>query len=410
MKRLRKKILIKLNFFSSKSSNKTLSLKSHMTLTEQISPLIPFIPLGILGILLCIQLYYLLFVYGKLARYKVQSHADKEEKPPVSVIICAHNEQENLKAFLPSIIAQEYPLFEIVVVDDCSSDETKWILQDFAQQHPGLFKIVEIKEHIQLKHTKKFALTMGIKASKYEQLIFTDADCQPSSPHWIAEMAGAFTEGKEIVLGYSPYFRHKGFLNKLIRFETTHTAMSYLSYALRRNAYMGVGRNLAYTKALFFKGKGFNKHMHIKSGDDDLFINHNATRTNVNIAISKDAFMHSVPKTTWKSYYKQKARHAGASVLYKAKHKRMLATQLITALLFYCSLIACAAIYPHLWQIPLGVYLFRLLIQYIVFSNIYKKLQVGGLLLWLPFLDIFYYFYICINGLFNRKKKQTSWS
>lgn len=380
-----------------------------MTFTEQISPLIPFIPLGILGILLCIQLYYMLFVYGKLARYAVQSYADSPTQLPVSVIICAHNEQENLKAFLPSIIAQDYPDFEIVVVDDCSSDETKWILQDFAQQHPGKLKIVEIKEHIQLKHTKKFALTMGIKASKYEQLIFTDADCEPSSNKWLAELAGAFTEGKEIVLGYSPYFKHKGFLNRLIRFETTHTAMSYLSYALRRNTYMGVGRNLAYTKPLFFRGKGFNKHMHIKSGDDDLFINHNATRTNVNIALSKDAFMHSVPKMTWKSYYKQKARHAGASVLYKAKHKRMLATQLLTALLFYICLFTCAALYPSLWYIPLGVYLLRLIVQYGVFSNVYKKLQVADLLLWLPFLDFFYYFFICINGLFNRKKKQTSW-
>src|SRR5690606_2290123 len=114
---------------------------------------------------------------------------------------------------------------------------------------------------------------------------------------------------KEIVLGYSPYFKYPGLLNRLIRFETTHTAMSYVSYALRGNAYMGVGRNVAYTKSLFYKGKGFNKHMHIKSGVDDLFVKRIATRTNTVIYLHPDALMLSVPKETWKIYYKQKARH-----------------------------------------------------------------------------------------------------
>ncbi|QBQ42498.1 glycosyltransferase [Sphingobacterium psychroaquaticum] len=380
-----------------------------MTLLEQVTPFISFIPFGILGILLFIQLYYLIFVYGKLAGYRVKSFQEATPQPPVSVIICAHNEQENIKTFLPGILEQEYPDFQVVVVNDCSTDDTEWILQDFLRQYPDKLKVVQIQEHVQLKHTKKFAVTLGIKAAKHEYLVFTDADCQPNSKLWLAEMAGAFTEDKEIVLGYSPYFRHRGFLNRLIRFETTHTAMSYLAYALKKNAYMGVGRNLAYTKSLFFKGKGFNKHMHIKSGDDDLFVNHNATRSNVNIAIHPDSFMHSVPKDTWKSYYKQKARHSGASVLYKSRHKRMLATQLVTAVLFYLTLLASILLLPSFWYVPLAAYLLRLLVQYIIFSNIYRKLEVRDLLLWLPFLDLFYYFYICINGLFNRKKKQTSW-
>ena len=367
-----------------------------------------YFPLGILAILLLFQLYYILFVYSKLARYRVKSHQDKEAYPPVSLIICAHNEQENLKEYLPSILEQDYPDFEVIVVDDCSEDDSKWILKDFCAQYPHL-RVVEIKEHVQLKHSKKFALTMGIKGAKHETLLMCDADCQPNSPNWIKEMAGAFQDHKEIVLGYSPYFKHKGFLNKLIRFETTHTAMSYLSYALKRNAYMGVGRNLAYKKALFFKGKGFNAHMHIKSGDDDLFINQNATKSNVDIAIHPDAHVYSAPKLTWKSYYKQKARHAGASVLYKGRHKRMLATQLITALLFYIALFVCVALFPSLWYISLSAYLLRLICQFLVFYPIYKKLAVLDILIWLPILDIYYYFYICFNGLFNRSKQQVSW-
>ncbi len=369
---------------------------------------VSYILYALLGILLLIQLYYILFVYSRLSRYKVKSYQDSTDLPPVSVIICAHNEQENLQQFLPQILEQEYPNFEVIVVNDYSTDETKWILEDFKRQYTHL-NVVDIKEHIKLKNSKKFALTLGIKAAKHELLIMTDADCMPNSRNWLKEMAGAYSQDKEIVLGYSPYFKKSGFLNKLIRFETAHTAMSYLSYALKRNAYMGVGRNLSYLKSLFFKGKGFNAHMHIKSGDDDLFVNQNATRQNVNIAIHPDAHVYSNPKETWKSYYKQKARHAGASVVYKKSHQRMLGTQLITAFLFYVLLIVCIACFPSLWFVGVGMFSLRYLCQLITFSSIYKKLAVKDLLAWLLILDVFYYFYICLNGLFNRKKKQQSW-
>jgi biofilm PGA synthesis N-glycosyltransferase PgaC len=369
---------------------------------------ISYVLYAILGILFLIQLYYILFVYSKLAMYKVKSHKESLSMKPVSVIICAHNEEKNLKQFLPSILNQDYPDFEVIVVNDYSTDETKWILEDFKRKYAHLH-VVDIKEHIRLKNSKKFALTLGIKAAKHEVLIMTDADCEPQSNQWLKEIAGAYAEGKEIVLGYSPYFKRTGFLNKLIRFETAHTAMSYLSYALKRDAYMGVGRNLSYLKSLFFKGKGFNAHMHIKSGDDDLFVNQNATRHNVNIAIHPDAHIYSNPKETWKSYYKQKARHAGASVIYKKSHQRMLGTQLISAFAFYVMLIVCIALFPSLWYIGVSVFFLRYICQLIVFSSIYKKLAVRDLLVWLLVLDVFYYFYICLNGVFNRKKKQKSW-
>ncbi|NQD69139.1 glycosyltransferase [Sphingobacterium shayense] len=376
---------------------------------EQFTPYIPYIPLGILGLLLLVQLYYILFVYGKLAVHKIKSHQENDFKPPISIIISAFNEQDNLRQFLPDILQQEYPEYEVIVVDDCSSDDTKWVLKEFISKYPERLKVIEIKEHIRLKNTKKFTLTMGIKGARYDHLLFTDADCQPINSRWISEMAGAFTKEKEIILGYSPYFKLPGFLNKIIRFETTHTAMSYISYALKRNAYMAVGRNLAYKKSLFFKSKGFTKHMHIKSGDDDLFVNQNATRNNVNLAIHQNAHVYSGPKETWKAYYRQKARHSGASTLYKGRHKRMLAAQLVSALLFYIMIVVCVLIYPSLWYIPVGAYLIRLLGQLIIFNSIYRKLGVHDLLLWLPILDLFYYFYICINGVFNRNKKEIAW-
>lgn len=379
-----------------------------MDFYSHITTNIAYIVYGVLGIFLLLQLYYILFVYSRLARHKVQSYQEKSDLPPVSVIICAHNEQENLKIFLPTILQQDYPDYEVIVVEDCSSDESKWVLQSFKEEYSHL-RIVEIKEHVQLKHSKKFALTLGIKAAKNEHLVMTDADCQPQTTNWLKEIGGAYHSTDEIVLGYSPYFKTTGFLNKLIRFETTHTAMSYLSYALKKSPYMGVGRNLSYLKSLFFKGKGFNSHMHIKSGDDDLFINQNATKSNVNIALHPDAHVYSVAKDSWKSYYKQKARHSGASVAYKKMHQRMLGTQLVTAFLFYTTLLVSVVLFPSLWYIALGAFVLRYACQIIVFRPIFQKLQVQDLLLWLPILDIYFYFYICLNGLFNRNKKQQSW-
>lgn len=373
-----------------------------------IIPYLSYISLGILGLLFLIQLYYILFVYGKLSAYKVTEQSSVTDYPPISVIICGKNEQDNITQFLPKILNQEYPNYEVIFVNDFSEDDTEWELKRLSEIYSHL-KVVEIKEHIRLKHGKKFAVTLGIKASKNELLVFTDADCQPQSELWLQEMALSFTDKKDIVLGYSPYIKLPGLLNALIRFETSHTAMSYLSYALKGDAYMGVGRNMAYRKSLFFQAKGFAKHMHIKSGDDDLFVNQNATSTNVVINIHPNAQLLSLPKITWKSYYTQKARHSGASVIYKKRHQRMLATQLISAFLFYCALVAVSIAYPSYWYIPLSAYLLRLIAQVIIFKPIYKKLQVPDLIWWLPLLDLLYYFYICINGAFNRKRKSVRW-
>ena len=370
--------------------------------------LIPIILLGIFGFFLLTQLYFLITVYSKLATYRVPEQAATAQDLPISVVICARNEEENLRQYLPKILNQDYPEFEVVLVNDFSEDETKWLLQDFCTQYRNL-RVVEIAEHVRLKHGKKFAVTLGIKAAQYEHIVFTDADCMPASDQWLRHMADAFVGGEEIVLGYSPYTKRPGLLNALVRFETFHTAMSYLSYALKGKAYMGVGRNMAYTKSLFFRGKGFAAHMHIPSGDDDLFVNQNATPHNTVICIHPDAQVWSKPKTTLATYNHQKTRHAGASKAYKATHRRMLATQLISAFAFYLSAIVVLCVYPMYWPVVLGGYLLRLLTQLIIYAPIMRKLQVKELIWALPLLDLCYYSYICVNGFFALFRKNIRW-
>ncbi len=348
----------------------------------------------------------MLFIQRRLGVYKSVEDLTSLNKIPVSVIICARNEAENLQQNLLTILNQDYPDFEVIVVNDCSNDNSEDILRTFQATYSNL-KVVKIEEHPRHKTAKKFAVTLGIKAANNEHLIFTDADCVPNSNQWISLITRHYqSPDKEIVLGFSPYEHHSGVLNKLIRYETFQTALNYFSFALNGMPYMGVGRNLSYKKSLFFKGKGFAAHMHIPSGDDDLFVNQNATVDNVSIEFASDSQVLSEPKKTWGAYWNQKKRHVGAGKFYKKQHQLHLSLQAVSAIGFYLLLIACLIL--RVEPLLLGVFfLLRLVLQLYVFYKPIKKLVSNDLLWWLIFLDPFYYIYliaVSFTGIFNKKK------
>lgn len=354
-----------------------------------------------------IQLYFLIAKYSKLAGYKIPPRDEAGDSIPVSVVIAARNEAQNLSQFLPSILSQDYPDFEVVVINDCSSDGSDIILMEMQNSYPRL-KVVTITEHDRFKTGKKFALTLGIKAAANEHLLFTDADCVPSSDQWIRLMTRNFTSETELILGYSPYKREGGLMNTFIRFETLKTGMNYLSAALTHDAYMGIGRNMAYTKTLFFKSKGFASHMHVLSGDDDLFVNQNATSTNVRIEIDKEAFTYSQAKTTLSGWYRQKKRHMGVGKLYRNRHRRMLTVDALSGFFYYVLLII-SFIFNIEPLLALGLFVLRLGLQLFFYTSIFKKLKAKDLLLYLPFLDLLYYFYLNIFGLIGTFIKTTQW-
>lgn len=354
-----------------------------------------------------IQLYYLVAHQRSLATYKPTA-ALPEAKLPVSVIISARNEEKNLKENLPAILEQDYPDFEVIVVNDCSVDDSDLVLQEMQKRYLHL-KVVTKTEHVRFKTGKKFALTLGIKAAAHEHLLFTDADCSPASKNWITYMTGKFDNvGIQIVLGYSPYIEIKSLLNSIIRFETLKTAINYLSAALNNNAYMGIGRNLAYTKTLFFASKGFAAHMHVLSGDDDLFVNQNATPSNTAIEIHPDAFMYTPAKALFGDLYRQKKRHMGVGKLYRGKHRRMLSLDALSGLVFYSVFAVCLILnIEPLWV--LGVFMMRWIIQLVIYSRIFKKLAAGSQLWYLPVIDFVYYIYISVFGLIGALVKTRQW-
>ncbi|WP_338419699.1 glycosyltransferase [Winogradskyella wandonensis] len=307
---------------------------------------------------------------------------------PVSVIICAKNEAENLTQNLPKILEQDYKSFEVVLINDSSSDDTLEVMESFAEKHRNI-KLVDVKSIEPFWGNKKYALTLGIKAAKHDFLIFTDADCTPNSNQWITHMARHFSKKKSIVLGYGAYKKIKySLLNKLIRFETLFSAFQYFSYAKVGNPYMGVGRNLAYRKAQFFTSNGFINHMSTRSGDDDLFINENATKGNTALCYSPESFTVSEPKKTFKSWWIQKRRHVSTAHEYKHLDQFLLGLFYVSQISFY-TLAVILLIAGFQWKIVLGILILRIIILYLTVGYSAKKLNEKDLILLTPLLEIF---------------------
>jgi glycosyltransferase involved in cell wall biosynthesis len=336
-------------------------------------------------VIVAIQLFYYLVVFGKFAYAKAQINTPK--RIPVSVIVCAKNEEENVIKFVPILAEQDYPDYEIVLIDDASSDKTLDIFEGFEKQYPNV-RLVIVKNNEAFWGNKKFALTLGIKAAKKDYLLFTDADCYPSSKDWIKEMSSQFTLHKTIVLGYGAYEKIAGsFLNKIIRFETMLTAVQYFSWAKMGHPYMGVGRNLAYKKEEFFNVNGFIEHMKIRSGDDDLFINQAADGNNTTICYSPESFTYSKPKTSFKDWFTQKRRHVSTASFYKPFDKIQLAVFYITQLLFIILPIILLA-FQYQWIIVLSLIGFRYLFTWITLGFSAGKLKEKDVMYWFPIIEI----------------------
>ena len=264
--------------------------------------------------------YFLLF-----SKFSLRSKNKEAQKNyiPLSLVVYTKNQALNLKDNIPLWLEQEYPDFEIILINDASFDDTLNVMELFEENNENI-KIVNVENNETFWGSKKYALTLGIKKASHQRMIFTGADCKPASNKWLNEMGAHFSSKKQIVLGYGSYFKKKGLLNKLIRFDTLLTAIQYFSFTLFGMPYMGVGRNLAYSSNVYYDNGGFVSHMEIQAGDDDLFINQAATKTNTAICFSKKSFTYSESKSSWKEWISQKKKHITTTKLYQFKHQFLL--------------------------------------------------------------------------------------
>jgi glycosyltransferase involved in cell wall biosynthesis len=352
-----------------------------------------------------VQLFYYGWFFRRLAFYSPLPK-DHSQQHPVSVIICARDEAARLVTHLPGSLVQSYPSsHEVIVVNHNSQDDTRFLLDEFKKTFKGLH-IVNLEHEAIGIPGKKYPLSMGIKEALYEIVLLTDADCVPASEFWMQKMQDGYRNGIEVVLGYSPYKKSAGFLNKIIRFETFHTALQYLSYALAGLPYMGVGRNLSYKKDVFFRNKGFSAINHVTGGDDDLFINKVATKDNTAVVIDPDTFMLSEPKKTFGEWFRQKSRHYTTAKYYKPRHKLLLGLYSTTHFLFYP--LFFASLFFN-WKIALIIFGIRFIIQGYTFQRSMKMLGEEDLFPWWWLLDMWMLGYYIIFSSTLWKKPRKAW-
>jgi glycosyltransferase involved in cell wall biosynthesis len=358
-------------------------------------------------ICLGVQFIYI-FIFSKILFYQ-------EKIPPttpqhsVSLIIIARNEAENLKSLIPALLHQNYADFEIIIVNDRSTDETQAILEQYQKQDNRL-KIIHIQSGHQEINPKKYALKTAIHQAQNEMIMLTDADCMPHSENWIQHIQSKFTHHIGIVLGFSPYFKKQGFLNQCIQFETFYTAVQYFSFTLIGCPYMGVGRNLAYRKLLFTQSNALDKFKEITGGDDDLFINQSAQKNKVAICLNAESYMYSHPKTSWKEWYHQKIRHLSVGKYYHPIHQIILGILHFSQWMLWLNIFYVVFFSVGIFKTTIiMLFLLRILAIWLLFHQINQKLkaQVNSLLI--PFFDFLFGFYIFMFGIIAITTNKIRW-
>lgn len=350
-----------------------------------------------------VQLAFWLLFFRRLAVYREKPLNAGFFPEGVSLIICARNESINLRNHLPLILAQDFSPFEVIVVDDNSTDDSVETLLDF-QKKSSILRVIQIKEPT--LPGKKQALARGIAEAKYRWLLLTDADAVPATNQWIGRMCAAVAKNTGMVLGYGPYMAEKGWLNLFIRFEALWVAIQYLSFALRGMPYMGVGRNLMYEKPLFTNSGGFRSHENLASGDDDLFVREVASAQNTRICIDAESFVYSRAKNNLRAYFLQKSRHLSTANRYRLHHKLLLGALSMSHFLFFIGVMI--SLFTSFWVWGLCLYILRLVVVWPIFVRIASRLKDPQVGRWFPVLDMgMVLFYIVFTPalFFNRANK-----
>ena len=351
-----------------------------------------------------VQLVYVAYFFWPFAQRPPEASPGEPgpDSEPVSIVVCARNELDNLRRLLPLLLQQDYPAgFEIVLIDDRSDDDTYLYAQQLAQYYHEKVKLVSVASTPRGFAPKKYALTLGVKTTRYARLLFIDADCVPATNQWLRLMQRGFSDngGADLVLGFSAYTPAPGFLNQLIRYETLVTAAQYLSFAWRGWPYMGVGRNLAYTRACFNATKGFASHMRLLSGDDDLLVQ-DAVRYGQRVAVVAGPAAHTLsdPATTWAGWWRQKRRHLSAGRAYRLADRFRVGTFIAANMLFYLATVELV-FSSNNWIPLVVVWALRTLLVSGVYARISGRFRQPVIVGLLPVLDAVYFFQYLALGI-----------
>ena len=363
-----------------------------------------------LAVVLAIQIIYYFCVYGKLIFNKKKKQTEDtgsqtEALPPVSVVIAAKNEEYHLKDKLVFFLEQDYPEFEVIVVNDASTDECEYVLKAFSKLYPCL-KVVNIVENVNKFRGRKFPISLGIKSAKYDHIVLAGADCVPSGFEWLKNLARNFSEKKEVVLGFCTYTKQKGLFKFLLQYDNLTTAMNYMGLALSGHPYRGDGRNIAFKKDLFFKVGGFTKHYNLPLGEDDIFIRNVSTASNTTVSLTPESFLSSDAKHTYKEWKRQKINRLSTYKYYKPSIKFLLSIPNITTLLFYAFVITLLLLSLPFEYVILAIVI-KFVLQILIYFKSCKRLGIKRVFIFAPLIELYFLLLnaeLRLLSLFRKKK------
>ena len=363
-----------------------------------------------LAVVLAIQIIYYFCVYGKLIFNKKKKQTEDtasqtEALPPVSVVIAAKNEEYHLKDKLVFFLEQDYPEFEVIVVNDASTDECEYVLKAFSKLYPCL-KVVNIVENVNKFRGRKFPISLGIKSAKYDHIVLAGPDCVPSGFEWLENFARNLSEKKEVVLGFCTYTKQKGLFKFLLQYDNLTTAMNYMGLALSGHPYRGDGRNIAFKKDLFFKVGGFTKHYNLPLGEDDIFIRNVSTASNTTVSLTPESFLSSDAKHTYKEWKRQKIDRLSTYKYYKPSIKFLLSIPNITTLLFYAFVITLLLLSLPFEYVILAIVI-KFVLQILIYFKSCKRLGIKRVFIFAPLIELYFLLLnaeLRLLSLFRKKK------
>ena len=363
-----------------------------------------FYILAVFILALVVQLCIHWIRFSKLAFFKRYPRLRQDDElEPLSVVVCARDAYEQLTELIPMLLSQDYPRFEVVVVNDCSDDETEEYLKDLERREPRI-KPVQLRQHLNFFNGKKFPLSMGIKSASYDMVVLTDPDCQPTDSQWLRSVASCYGDDTEVVVGYCRYRRTGGLLNLMMRFDALQEGLMYLSAALAGKPYMGVGKNLSYRQRIFFENKGFTSHYTMAAGNDDVFIDQVATKRNTKVHVNHEDTVTCQPTTSPAAWARERCKRYSTIKMHRHGARVMMALHYWSQFLFYAALITLCCLKPAFalsFDIPWAAYYFpvlavlflmRYVTQLFIYRGASRRLGERGLLAPLILLDLVFAF------------------
>ena len=314
----------------------------------------------------------------------------QDKLPAVSVVLTARNDATWLRENLVYLLEQDYPNFEVVVVDYLSQDDTPYVLKLLKDYYPHL-KIVPFKEDVNLFQGKKYPLSIGIKSAKNDILMLADPDCTPKNLHWLRGMVRGYKDKKtKIVLGYCGVKRTKTLIGTLQQYDALNYGASYLGSAILGHPYTGSGRNLSYRRSFFFKKGAFISHYDVADGSDDLFVYQNADKKNTRVCIESDACLTTEPKKSFAAWHDERRHRVATRNRHSTISRLHEDLPYMANIAFYAASVLLLLRGTLPWMPVATVVILKWAWQIFCFSRLTKRFDGGHVHLAAPLLEIYF--------------------